>query len=181
MELLHNRMIAAFLCLLIVLASSVLGGGATLASLRSQTAAVFTLGQSGNPGIQSDLNEIAAQSFNISVIAGRYLQADYPGILALLDRREALQSAVSPREKHRAAEELVFAAHMLRTTLDGLDLSAQDQNLLASCMVEINARLSLIADSSYNQAALYFNHALDRFPANLLGRAAGVAPLELYE
>jgi len=181
MELLNNRVIAAFLCALIILASSILGGGATLGSLRSQTAAVFTLGQSGSPGIQSDLNEVAAQSFNISVIAGRYLQEDYPGILAVLERRDALQAAVSPREKHRAAEELVFATHMLRTTLEGLDLSPQDQNLLAACVVEINARLSLISTGGYNQAALYFNNALERFPASILGRAAGITPLELYE
>ncbi|MCL2578994.1 MAG: hypothetical protein FWE32_03065 [Oscillospiraceae bacterium] len=181
MDILNNRVVAGLLCVVMVVASSVVGGGATLGSLRGQTAAIFTLGQSGAPGIQSDLNEIAAQSFNVTVIAGRYLQEDYTGIVQVLNSRDALLSAAGPREKHRAAGELVAATNMLRTTLDGLDLSAQDQNLLASCVVEINSRLMLIAGSGYNQSALYFNHTLERFPANILGRAARVSPLELYE
>jgi len=181
MDALHNRVVAVILCALIVAASSVVGGGMTLGQLRAQTEAVFTLGSQGGAGIQADLNEIAAQSFNITVIAGRYLQPDYPGILRVHGARHALNDAGSPREKHRAVQEVLGAANMLRSTLDSLDLSVQDQNLLASCMVEINSRLVLIASSPYNQAAFSFNQTLGRFPANILGRAAGIRPLELFE
>jgi len=181
MDILHNRVVAVFLCALVVAASSVAGGGVTLGQLRAQTEAVFTLGSQGGAGIQADLNEIAAQSFNITAIAGRYLQQDYPGIRRVFEARDALHSARSPREKHRAAEEIVGAANMLRSTLDSLELSVQDQNLLASCVAEINSRLILIASSPYNQAALSFNQTLGRFPANILGRAAGIRPLELFE
>ena len=181
MDILQNRFVAAVLAVLIVVVSSVVGGGATLSALRAQTEAVFTLGEAGGAGIQGDLNEIAAQAFNITVIAGRYLQPDYSGIVNVLEKRDALHRAATPRENHRAAEELLFATHVLRTTLDGLELSVQDQNLLASCVVEINSRLSLIANNPYNQSALHFNQTLERFPANLMGAAAGIRPLELYE
>ena len=181
MNVFQNRAVAVIVCVLVVAASSVAGAGFSLGALRSQTQAVFTLGESGGSGIQGDLNEISAQAFNITVIAGRYLPPDYAGITRVHQKRDALSSAASPRQKHRAAEELIVAANMLRLTLDSLALSTQDQNLLASCMAEINSRAMLISASGYNQAALSFNQTLERFPANILGRAAGVRPLELYE
>lgn len=178
MDVLNNRAVAAILCALVIAVSSVVGAGASLSGLRRQTEAVFS---SPRVGIQGDLNEISAQAFNITVIAGRYLPPDYAGITRVHQKRDALSSAASPRQKHRAAEELIVAANMLRLTLDSLALSTQDQNLLASCMAEINSRAMLISASGYNQAALSFNQTLERFPANILGRAAGVRPLELYE
>ena len=181
MSILHNRFIAGVLALLIVAVSSVVGVGVTLGALRAQTQAVFTLGTQGVPGIQSDLGEIVAQAFNLTQIASRYLQTDYPAVASVLERRDALQRASTPREKNRAAEELVASVVVLRHTLEGLELSAQDQNLMSMVVVEINSRLVLIGNNPYNSAALGFNQKLERFPANILGRIAGIRPLELYE
>ena len=178
MDLLNNRAIAAVLCALVIIVSSVVGAGASLGSLRRQTEAVFS---SAGVGIQGDLNEISAQAFNLTVIAGRYLQQDYIAVASVHTKRDALNQAATPREKHLAAEELLVAANMLSHTLGSLELSEQDRSLLDACMVEINSRVALISASGYNQSALRFNQALERFPANILGRATGVRPLELYE
>ena len=178
MDVLNNRAVAAILCALVIAVSSVVGAGTSLGTIRRQTEATFSC---AGMGIQGDLNDISAQAFNITVIAGRYLQQDYAGIADVHAKRDALNSAVTPREKNRAAEELLVAVNMLRRTLESLELSTQDRHLLDACMVEINSRVMLISASGYNQAALRFNQTLERFPANILGRAAGVRPLELYE
>ena len=178
MDVLNNRAVAAILCALVIAVSSVVGAGASLSGLRRQTEAVFS---SPRVGIQGDLNEISAQAFNITVIAGRYLQQDYIGVTSVHAKRDALIHAATPRENHRAAEELLVAVNMLSRTLESLELSAQDRDLLASCLIEINSRVAFISASGYNQAALRFNQTLEQFPANILGRASGVRPLELYE
>jgi len=181
MGMLHNRAVAVLVALLVVVASSVFGAGLTLGQMRAQTQAVFTLGAGGVPGIQSDLAEISAQAFNMTQIAGRYLQPDYAGVVRVLESRDALQRADTPREMRRATEEILGSTNALRNTLEHLDLSEQDQNLLAMVAIDINSRATLISQNPYNAAAHNFNQTLERFPANIFGRAVGIRPLELFE
>ena len=185
MDALQNRVIAGFLCLLIVIVSSVLGVASTLVPMRNQTTELFRAGESGAPGISGDLSEIAAQAFNLTVIAGHYLAPDYPATVRVLEARDnltrAIQGGFSPQEMRRANDELIGAAQALHSTLGGLELSDQDQNLMASVMAEISSRVNLIGQSPYNRAAFNFNRSLGRFPANILGPVAGVRPLELFE
>jgi len=181
MDILHSRALAIVLCAILIVAASFVGGGATLGALRGQTEAIFTLGDSDGMSIQGDLNEISAQAFNITRIAERYLPHDYAGIVSVRQQRDALGNAATIREKQRVTEELLVAVNMLTATLDSVEMSTQSQHLLSSCEREIGSRLTLIAASGYNQAAMSFNQALNRFPANILGRAAGVRPLELFE
>jgi len=181
MDILHNRAVAVLLALLIVAASSVVGGGVTLGQMRANAQTTLFVYTGGAPGIHGDLREISVQAFNMTQIAGRYLQPDYVGITHLLHLRDALERAQTPREQHRAVQELLSAANALRNTLDALDLSAQDQNLLAGVVVEINLRVNLIAQNPYNSAAHGFNQALGRFPANIFGQMTGIRPLELFE
>ena len=184
MEALHNRVIAGFLCLLIIIASSALGVVSTLAPMRAQVTELFRVGEGRLPGVAADLNEIAAQSHNLTVIAGRYLAPDYPATVRVHEARDnltrAMQGQFSPREKRSANNELVGAAQALHSTLSGLELSEQDQNLMATVMAEISSRMTLISRSPYNQAAFSFNESLSRFPANILGRPF-IRPLELFE
>ena len=185
MDILQNRIVAGFLCLLIIIVFSVVGVASTLMPMRAQVTELFHTGERGAPGVASDLSEISAQAFNLTVIAGRYLAPEYPGTARVLNAREnltqSMQGRFSPREMRRAKDELIGAAQILESSLNGLELTAQDQNLMATVMVEINSRSNLISQSSYNQAAFAFNQSLGRFPANILGPAAGVRPLELFE
>ena len=179
--MLHNKIIAGLICFALMATSSVVGGALTLGQMRAQAQSVFYIGQGPAMGIPGDLNEISAQAHNITVIAQRYLADDYPALTRVHDARSYLQRARNPRENYRATHELLTATHALRATLDTLDLSTQDQNLLAGAIAEINNRLTLINAAPYNQAAFRFNQALDRFPANIFGSAAGIRPLELFE
>jgi len=187
MDALQNRVIAGFLCLLIIIASSVVGVASTLAPMRAQVIELFHVGEGrGSPGIGSDIAEISRQVHNITVIARRYLAPDYPAIEradhAMYSHTRATRIPFNPRQMRLATDELVATAQALNAALSGLELTDQDRNLLAGCMAEIENRMALIAGNNrYNQAAFNFNQSLNRFPANILGPAAGVRPLELFE
>lgn len=182
MEALHNRGVALILCVAMVALACVAGTGVSLRQLREQSELTFTLGAAGDGrGIQYDLGELAAQCYNITVIASRYLPATDANIAGVLEKREALLAADSPKEKHRANQEMLAAANVLRHTLDVLDLDTQDKTLLEQCAVNISTTQSLIENSGYNAAATYYNRSLGSFPANLFGSLTGVKPLELYE
>ena len=179
--MLNNRVVAVLISLVVVVTSSVLGTALTLGQMRAQAQSTFYIGQGGSPGIPGDLNEISAQAHNITVIAQRYLADDYPALTRVHSARSYLQLARTPRESYMATGELLAATHALRATLDTLDLSPQDQNLLAGAVADINNRLMLVNAAPYNQAAFRFNQALGQFPANIFGPAAGIRPLELFE
>ena len=184
MDTLQNRIVAGFLCLLIILASSVVGVASTLMPMRSQVSGLFYDGTRENPGIARDLREISVQAFNLTVVAGRYLAPGYPATSRVLEARNDLDRAMhsqSPREMRRAKDALVGATQALHSTLSGLELTSQDEYFMLSLMADISSRISLIGQSPYNQSAVVFNQALTRFPANILGPAAGVRPLELFE
>ena len=187
MDALHNRVIAGFLCLLIIITSSVLGVVSTLMPMRAQVIELFHIGERRTPGIVSDLNEISAQAFNLTVIARRYIAPgdfEYYNITWVLHARDdlaaAMQGSFSPREIRDAHDNLISMAHVLNFELSRMELSDQDQNLMAAIMAEISSRMSLISQSPYNQAAFNFNQSLSRFPANILGRPFA-RPLELFE
>jgi len=184
MDALQNRVIAGFLCLLLVIAASVAGVASTLLPMRNQVTELFRVGERSAPGIAVDLREIAVQAHNLTVVAGRYLAADYPALtrvhVAGQSLTMAMQGRFSPGEMRRASDELVGAAQALHATLSVLELSDQDQNLAATVMAEINSRVGLISQNTYNQAALSFNRSLTQFPANIMGPIAGVRPLELF-
>ncbi|MCL2857412.1 MAG: LemA family protein [Oscillospiraceae bacterium] len=197
MDALQNRVIAGFLCLLIIAVSSVVGVASTLGPMRTQAQRVFYIGEGrSNPGISVDLNVILAEAHNVTVIAERYLggttaivdgqeySVDNSGVVlvyAVHEARANLQQATGPQATYRATQELVAATRALRSVLDSTQLSDQDRNLLAGCMAEIDNRMALLNNNQYNQVAFNFNQALTRFPANILGPLAGVRPLELFE
>ena len=180
MDILHNKVLALLISLAVIAVFSVVGGGATLTEMHATTLNTFHTG-----GITGDVAEVAAQAHNITVIAGRYLPHDYPGLTDLNAARSAALSALnfggSPREIYTAYRWMLASSHALRSTLDGMGLSLQDQNLLAGCIAEIHNRVILIENSPYNLAAFRFNNELRRFPASVFVRIFGIAPLELFE
>jgi len=177
MGILQNRLVAIILCAVMVMGASFVGSGISLRTLRAQSEAVFELG-----GLQRDLSEIAAQSYNVTVIAGRYMPQNSPDVALVLQKRDDLiNNAATPGKKSLVAGELTGAVTALRHTLEMLDLSDSDRDMLQKCKVNIDSRLSTIDNSRYNESAASFNRALGSFPANFLGPLTGVTPLELYK
>ncbi|HHY53034.1 MAG TPA: hypothetical protein GX499_07310, partial [Clostridiales bacterium] len=83
MEILRNKPVALLLCLLMIACSCLLGAGTSLRQLRRQTEDVFLLGGDGSGmGISHDLRELAAQSYNLVVLARNYMPENDEAILA---------------------------------------------------------------------------------------------------
>ncbi|MGI6403477.1 MAG: LemA family protein [Oscillospiraceae bacterium] len=182
MEVLHNKGVALLLCLLMIACSCLLGAGTSLRQLRRQTQDVFLLGSDGGGmGVSHDLRELAAQSYNLTVLAKPYLPQNDRAVATVLERREALLQATSPKESHRAAQELATSAKLLAGTLQAMELNQQDQTLLQKTLINLDNTLGLLATNDYNPAAARFNRVLSEFPSNILGPVTGVRPLELYE
>lgn len=182
MEALRTKGAALLLCLLMIAGSCLAGTGASLHRLRRQAQDVFLLGSGGSgKGVSYDLRELAAQSYNVAVMAQRYLPESDPSIADVLDRREALTGASRPAEQYLAAQELALSAKLLAGTLESMGIKWEDQTLLQKTLINIDNTLGLLAGNDYNAAATYFNQVLGSFPANLLGPVTGARPLELYE
>ncbi len=182
MEALHNKGVALLLCLLMIVGSCLLGAGTGLRQLRRQTQEVFVLGKDGSGlGVQRDLQELASQGYNMTVIARRYLPEDDAALAAVAGQQEALLAAATPKEKHRAAQELTASAKLLAATLEATELNTEDQNFLQQVLVDLSNTQRMLAGNDYNPSAAQFNRVLSGFPANILGPVTGVHPLELYE
>jgi len=182
MEILRNKPVALLLCLLMIACSCLVGAGTSLRQLRRQTEDVFLLGGDGSGiGISHDLRELAAQSYNLVVLARNYMPENDEAILAVLDRRVELLDATTPKESFRAAQELTTAARLLAATLEAMDLNQQDRTLLQKTLVNLANTLGLLDANDYNPAAARFNRVLSEFPSNIFGPLTGVRPLELYE
>lgn len=182
MEALHNRAVAILLCLLMIAGACILGNGLSLRRMRERTEFVFLLGETGNGrGLEYDLRELASECYNITVIAGRYLPEGDPTVAAVLAARERLSSAQNPGEKHQAATEMISATAITAAVLEGYPLEGRDSNDLQAALVNLDNTRSLMASSSYNASARYFNRTLEKFPSRLLGPLTGIKPLELFE
>lgn len=182
MEALQNRAVAVLLCVIMILAACVLGTGGGLAQLREQTEGYFYTGTSKREtGLNAELNTLAGECYNMTVIAARYLPEDQTEITAIRQKRVELSAAATPGEKRLVMEEMVSATGLLWGELQAVDLSAQDKDLLAKCDSNMEQTMDLITHNGYNGAAAYYNSTLKRFPANLLGPLTGARPMELYE
>lgn len=182
MEALQNKGVALLLCLLMIAGSCLLGAGTGLRQLRRQTQEVFVLGSDGSGlSLQRDLQELASQGYNLTVIARRYLPEQDGAVATVARQQEVLLAATTPKEKHRAAQELTASAKLLASTLEAMELNAEDHNLMQQVLVDIENTQQMLAGNDYNPSAAYFNRVLSSFPANILGPVTGVRPLELYE
>ncbi|GAB6087434.1 LemA family protein [Alkaliphilus crotonatoxidans] len=182
MEFFQRRKNAQILTTIIVIFTILIGFRSSMGKLRTQAESIFYLGEEQNGvGIQQDLEAIMAECYNLTVVAGRYLEKDDARIQAVMDKREALSQAKTPDTKYDAVQELIFSSEELYRALEPLPLSDRDQGYRNGFLAEINSRQLIIERSSYNEYAIAYNKKLKAFPANILKIVTSVAPLELYE
>ncbi len=176
MEFFARRPVALFCCIIMIAASILIGSGASLDTLRSQAEAEFHTGP-----LRADLEELAGQCYNLTVIAKRYLPEDEPAIAGLLASRDALRASNAPATAYAAQQELADRARTLRHQLSGLALDERDISLADKCEADIESTLHKISGNRYNTAALDYNQTIRNFPGNVLGGLTGASPLELYQ
>lgn len=178
MTFLRNRNVAKCLSALVVAAAILIGGYSSLSGLREAAEQSFYGGQSS---LSADLDDISAQCHNLTTIAKRYMSADDKLIADVLQNRQSMQQARTPREKHAANQKLLESAMVLFDQLGQLPLNEKDAGYHIAWLVEVQDRTAIISHSTYNNDARGFNKKLAAFPANILGALTRVAPLELYE
>jgi len=182
MIFLKNRKTAKCITALIILFSVLLGAHLSLTKLKEETLSVFYQGEyKGEKGIQSDLEYISDQCYNLTVVAGRYMNREEETVKVVSERLEALKKADTPGDKFKAKEDLIKVSMGLHEKLDLMNLSEKDRYYCDSFPVNLKSRELIISHSSYNEKAASYNRCLQRFPANILSRITFIRPLELYE
>ena len=167
---------------LMMMFGTLAGGHGSLAALRGEAAAVFTLGARGDGvGIQSDLNERAGAAYNMVVVARRYLPEENALIQNTLSARAALAGAAGVGEKSDANRALDVAVKDLYDALGNMALSEADSRYPHSLYAEFKSGGDRISHDPYNRGAAEFNKLLSAFPASALGRLTGVKPLDMFE
>lgn len=132
-------------------------------------------------GIQSDLDYIMDQCYNLTVVAGRYMDKGDERIENVLEHINLMEKAETPGDKFEAKEQLLKASMKLYEELNFMNLDERDQFYRDSFSVDVKSRQLIISHNSYNNKAVIFNKCLKRFPANVLSTITFVKPLELYE
>jgi hypothetical protein len=182
MKYLKNRKIAVRITSFIVLLSILLGAHLSLTKLRDEALQIFYSGEKMNgKGIQSDLEYIADQCYNLTVVAGRYMNKEDVIILEIIQNRDLLGNADTPGDKYQAKEKLIKSTMILYENLKSLNLNERDEYYNDSFPVNVESRQLIISHSSYNKNALTFNNILKKFPANILRWIIFMKPLDLYE
>ena len=182
MKLLKNVKTAVIVTAALIILSSLYGSHHSLTVLRNEAKEVFYNGEkSDGKGINSDLEYISDECYNLTVVAGRYIDKKDERITDILSSKDLLEKYSSPGTKYKAKEQLVAAAMVLYQDLKAMELSERDRYYTESFLVNVNSRELILSHNSYNGKAREFNRILEDFPANLFGKLTMVKPLELYE
>ncbi len=181
MQIFENRRLAIFGMAALILISLFVGAARALSPLRSTAEQAFYNGVEGDGyGIENDLSRRAELAYNLTTVAKRYMDADAAEITALLDARDALNSAAAVSEKYDANDALTAAADNLYTALGAFELSDADVRYRESIRTDLRSRNETIRGDGYNGLARKYNERLSSFPVSLFGRLLGFRTLELF-
>ena len=108
MKSLKNKKIAIRITSFIVLCSMLLGAHLSLTKLRDEALMVFYQGERmDGKGIQSDLEYISDQCYNLTVVASRYKGKEDERIEKVVVEIDSLHNEKSPGDKYQATERLI--------------------------------------------------------------------------
>lgn len=173
------RFAAAVMAVMIALAV-VLGSGRSLRALRRDVEQIFWNGVSGDGiGVASDLSKNRDDAYNLLSVA-----RGYPVESSVLD---ALDAAVQACDAAGGDMDALLEANTALTravtdvyeALGRQSLSERDEGYRQSLYYNVLARNDTMSRDGYNTAAVQFNQALERFPANLLRMITPVSPAPL--
>jgi hypothetical protein len=182
MKYLKDRKIAIRITSFLIAFSILLGANLSLSKIREEALLIFYQGERmDGKGIQSDLEYIMDQCYNLTVVAGRYMDKDDERIENVLEHIDLMEKAETPGYKFEAKEQLLEVSMKLYEELNLMNLDERDQYYRDSFSVDVKSRQLIISHSSYNKSASIYNKCLKRFPANVLSAITFVKPLELYE
>lgn len=181
MDRLKRPQTALFLMIVMIIAGIWIGSWRSLSGIVRQAEAVFTEGENGDGySIRADLEDSSGIAYNLTLVAGRYLDKTDPLLLAVEDARSALQEAKGPSEAYRANRQLSESVTALYERMKTVELSEKDQKYPQNLYIDYMAKQDIISRNDYNRIAEECNRTLSAFPANILRRLTFVQPVEYF-
>ncbi|MDD4773187.1 MAG: LemA family protein [Eubacteriales bacterium] len=178
----RKRITALLLMIVMIFMGILIGSRRSLERLRDETEKIFVDGVSGDGySIQSDLDKILADSYNLYTVAKNYLSLTDPLMEELLSARQRLAESTDPSEKFNANESLLEAVTALYfKNKEAPGLTEAHAKLAAQFYTEIVSRNGTIKNDGYNEAARKYNGTLKNFPVSIIMTLIRVEPLELF-
>ena len=187
MKILKNRIFAVGATILIMIASTLTNVHSTLGAECRTIADSFYNGVfndswgTASRSIQSQLDRRCEAANGLATMVTNYPElSDFATLLR--EKRTAILNTQGIADKYSANVDLQVAFNTLYSALDELSLTARDREMLSEYGGIFRGAQNVILNSGYNEAVREFARTtLDVFPANILIRAAGLEPLELFE
>ena len=184
MKIFKNRAVAVLLCVLIVIASTLLSTNVKLGREADGVSDGFYKGVTydgyKHPAISDQLNNICGAadglasvvaSYDVDVVALRQYSAD---LKDMLSQRTGTYTAVYA--KYRDLLDCIEALKLASVQLSERDASGTEQYFST-----VSSASEVIGSAGYNDSVQQFKRSyLDRFPGSILAKLAGVDAPELF-
>lgn len=186
MKILKNRVVAVLLCILVVIASTLLSTNVKLDREADNVSAGFYKGVTydgyKHPAISDQLNNICGAadglasvvaSYDVDVVALRQYSTD---LKDMLNQRTGTYTAVYAKYR-----ELLDCIEALKLELASVQLSERDASGAEQYFSTVSSASEVIGSAGYNDSVQQFKRSyLDRFPGSILAKLAGVDAPELF-
>lgn len=185
MKIFKNRAVAVLLCVLIVIASTLLSTNVKLGREADGVSDGFYKGVTydgyKHPAISDQLNNICGAadglasvvaSYDVDVVALRQYSADLKDMLSQRTGTSAVYA------KYR---DLLDCIEALKLELASVQLSERDASGTEQYFSTVSSASEVIGSAGYNDSVQQFKRSyLDRFPGSILAKLAGVDAPELF-
>ena len=186
MKIFKNRAVAVLLCVLIVIASTLLSTNVKLGREADGVSDGFYKGVTydgdKHPAISDQLNNICGAadglasvvaSYDVDVVALRQYSAD---LKDMLSQRTGTYTAVYAKYR-----DLLDCIEALKLELASVQLSERDASGTEQYFSTVSSASEVIGSAGYNDSVQQFKRSyLDRFPGSILAKLAGVDAPELF-
>ena len=178
MKIFKNRAVAVLLCVLIVIASTLLSTNVKLGREADGVSDGFYKGVTydgyKHPAISDQLNNICGAADGLaSVVASRQYSAD---LKDMLSQRTGTYTAVYAKYR-----DLLDCIEALKLELASVQLSERDASGTEQYFSTVSSASEVIGSAGYNDSVQQFKRSyLDRFPGSILAKLAGVDAPELF-
>lgn len=186
MKILKNRAVALLLCVLIVIASTLLSTNAKLGSKADDVSDGFYNGVTydgyRHPAIANQLNNICGAADGLASVVASYdvdiaaLKQCSVDIKDMLNQRTDAYTAVYAKYR-----ELLDCIESLYLELASVQLSERDASGVEQYFSTVSSASEVIGDAGYNDSVYQFRRSyFERFPGVILAKLSGVEAPELF-
>ena len=173
---LKNRNVAKGIMVASIVIGSIGGNGISLGKEKSKVEDYFFYGEDGIC-INNDLNDMANELTNITVIADKY---DIDTINAKALAKD-IKNNHSIKEKYKIMNEMNEEMKTIYLELNDEDLSENHKKLAKAAYTDYHSSANIISHDPYNEKATSYNSLLKKNPNRMFRLIHRAKELELFE